>query len=384
MRKGSASVPSNNSDGNIIIGQVWGIPIQINPSLLLILGLVTWSLAGGLLPNAYPEMSTTGRWLTGLLTAILFFASILFHELAHAWEARRQGIPVKSITLYIFGGLAQIGGNPKTPGEEFRVAAIGPASSLLLGGIFLGLNRLVGDHGYLGASTQWLGNINLLLALFNVLPGYPLDGGRILESIVWGVTGKHATGVKVAGAAGQIIAYILIGYGIFRLVRGDLFGGLWSIMIGFFLNNAATAERRALLQQDQLAGTLVSGVMGIVREPEVPTGTTLQDLVENHILGRGQSSFIVTAAGNPAGVLSLRDVSQEPREQWARTTAGDLMTPLTALPHVAPGDELMDAVQVMEANDLLYLPVFDGAKLVGLLTRDEVIRHLSQRGATAA
>jgi Zn-dependent protease len=368
-----------SGEGNITIGHAWGIPLRINPSTFLILALVTWTLAGGLLPAAYPEMSDLGRWLTALLTALLFFASILFHELAHAWVARRNGIPVASITLYIFGGIAQLGGKPKTPGAEFRVAAVGPASSLILAAFFYGLNQGFGDRGYFGASSEWLAYINMALALFNLLPGYPLDGGRILESIVWGVTRKQETGVKVAGTAGQIIAYGLIGFGGFRAFQGDVISGVWMVIIGFILHNAATVEKRAFLQEGRLAGTPVSQVMGIVREPEVPAGLTMQDLVERHILGQGQGSFIVTAAGNPVGVLNLRDVSDVPRAEWEQTTTGDVMTPLTDLPRVGPNDELLTAVQIMDANQLLQLPVFDGTRLTGLLTRDEVIHHLRLR-----
>ncbi|MBA2596907.1 MAG: site-2 protease family protein [Chloroflexia bacterium] len=371
-----------SGNGNITIGHVWGIPIQINPSLFLILGLLTWTLAGGLLPAAYPEMSDLGRWLTALLTALLFFASILFHELAHALVARRNGVPVTSITLYIFGGIAQLGGKPKTPGAEFRVAAVGPASSLLLAAGFWGLNQAFGDRGYLGASTQWLAYINLILALFNLLPGYPLDGGRILESIVWSVTGKQETGVKVAGTTGQIVAYGLMALGAYRVFQGDVIGGIWSVMIGFILHNAATSEKRAFLQQGQLSGTRVAQVMGIVREPEIAAGLTLQQLVEQHILGQGQGSFIVTAGGSPVGVLSLRDVSQVPRTDWQQTTAGDVMTPLGDLPRVEVNDELLTAVQLMDANQLGQLPVFDGSQLAGLLTRDEVIHHLRLRAET--
>ncbi|MFT4037043.1 MAG: site-2 protease family protein [Thermomicrobiales bacterium] len=372
-----------DNSGNIIIGHVWGIPIQINPSMFLILGLITWSLAGGLLPNAYPEMTTTGRWLTALLTALLFLASILVHELAHAWEARRQGIPVLGITLYIFGGLAQIAGKPKSPGAEFRVAAIGPASSLLLAAIFFLLHRLTGDQGYLGASTQWLGYINLLLAVFNVLPGYPLDGGRILESIVWGITGKQSTGVRAAGIAGQVIAYILIGVGFFRVLRGDLFGGLWSVAIGFFLHNAATTERRNLLQQNQLDGVPVSAAMGLVSEPHIAANITVQSLVENHVLSLGQGSFIITVDRQPAGVLALPAIADTPRDRWATTTCGDLMTPITALPRVAPTDTLLTAVQLMSEHDITFLPVYADGRMTGLLTRDEIFRYLSEKGEAA-
>jgi Zn-dependent protease len=366
-------------DGNITIGHAWGIPIRINPSLFLILALLTWSLAGALLPAAYPEMDTTGRWLTALLTALLFAGSILFHEMAHAWMALRSGIGVQSITLYIFGGIAQIESKPKSPGEEFRVAAVGPASSLLLAAIFWGINQAFGNLGYIGASSQWLAYINLLLAGFNLLPGYPLDGGRILESIVWQFSGKQETGVRVASTTGQIIAYGLIIFGVFRVFQGDVFGGIWMAFIGFILNNAAAAERQSFLQQRKLAGIPVSQVMGIVREPQVPAGLTLQQLVEQHILGQGQGSFIVTAAGNPIGVLNLREVSRIPRTEWNARTTGDVMTPLGELPRVAPGDELLAAVQLMDANELNQVPVFDNGQLAGLLTRDEVIHHLRLR-----
>jgi Zn-dependent protease len=375
---------TGSTDGNITIGEVWGIPIRINPSLFLILALLTWSLADTLLPAAYPEMSVAGRWLTGLLTALLFFASILFHEMAHAWLAIRNSVPVQSITLYIFGGIAQLGGKPKTARAEFAIAAIGPASSIFLAAVFYAVNQLVGDRGYLGASTQWLAYINLLLALFNLLPGYPLDGGRVLESIVWGITGNQATGVRVAGTAGQIIAYGLMIIGAYRIFQGDVFGGIWSILIGFVLHNAATAEKQAFLQQDRLAGTPVSQVMGIVKEPEIDAGLTIQQLVESHILGRGQSSFIVTSAGHPVGVLSLRDISQVPRTSWQQVTTGDTMTPLVDLPKVRPQDELLTAVQLMDANQLMQLPVFENGNLAGLLTRDEIIRHLRLRAETGA
>jgi Zn-dependent protease len=370
---------SGESSGNITIGHVWGIPIQINPSTFLILAIITWSLADGILPAQNPEMTILDRWMTGLLTALVFFGSILFHELAHAWEARRNGIPVQSITLYIFGGIAQLSGKPKSPGAEFRVAAIGPASSLLLVAIFFGLNQIIGDRGHLWAATQWLANINLILALFNLLPGYPLDGGRILESIVWGVTGKQESGVKVAGTTGQFIAYGLMALGGFRVIQGDVFTGVWFVLIGFMLHNAASSEKRAFLQRNQLSGATVSQAMGIEREQEVPAGVTLQRLVEQNVLSQGQGSFIITAAGNPVGVLNLRDVARSPRDQWYRLTTGDAMTPLGNLPRVAPSDDLLDAVQLMDADELLYLPVYDGSSLIGLLTRDEVIRHLGQR-----
>jgi Zn-dependent protease len=373
---------TRSDNGNIVLGHVWGIPIQINVSTFLILAIVTWSLAGRLLPDAYPELTGIGLFVTALLTALLFLASILFHELAHAWVARRDGVPVVSITLYIFGGLAQLGGKPKSAGSEFRIAAVGPASSIFLAALFYALSQGLGERGFFGASTEWLAYINLVLALFNLLPGYPLDGGRILESIVWGITGKQDTGVRVAGTAGQIIAYGLMAFGGLRAFQGDVFGGIWMALIGFILHNAASAEKQAFLQQGRLSGVPISRVMGIVREPEIPSDLTLQDLVERHILGQGQGSFIVMAAGNPIGVLNLREVAAVPRTEWARTTVGDVMAPLSDLPRVNLNDELLSAVQVMDANALLQVPVFDGSRLAGLLTRDEVIRYLRLQAET--
>jgi Zn-dependent protease len=373
-----------NESGNITIGHVWGIPIRINPSMFLILGLLTWSLASNLLPMAYPEMSDAGRWLTALVTAVIFLASILFHELAHAYVARRNGIPVQSVTLYIFGGIAQLGGKAKSPGVEFAVAAAGPVSSFFLAAIFYSVNQVVADRSYLGASTWWLTSINIVLGLFNLLPGYPLDGGRILESVVWAITREQSTAVRIAAGAGQVIAFGLMALGALQILRGDLFSGIWTIAIGLILRSAAIAERQAFLQQSQLAGTPVSRVMGIVQEPSVPSGLSVQQLVEQHILGQGQGSFIVTADGNPVGVLTLRDVTRVPRPEWAQTTTGDIMTPLVELPRVRPQDELLSAIQLMDANQLLHVPVFENGRLAGLLTRDEVIRHLRLRAETAA
>lgn len=375
---------AGSGSGNFVIGHVWGIPIQINPSTFFFLAYVVWIVGGEILPAAYPGMGDAARWLTGLLAGLLFFASILFHELAHAWVARRNNIPVVSITLYIFGGLAQLAAKPKSAGVEFRVAAIGPASSFLLAALFYGLDMLIGDRGYFGAPAGWLAMVNTVLAVFNLLPGYPLDGGRVLESIVWGLTGKQETGVRVAGTSGQIIAYGMLALGAWQVFQGDIFNGIWLALIGFVLLNAASAEKQAFLQQDRLGGVLVSRVMGIVREPEIPAGLTLQDLVERHILGQGQGSFIVTAAGNPAGVLNLRDVAKVPRSEWTQTTTGDVMTPLGELPRVNVNDELLSAVQLMDANQLLQVPVFDGGQLAGLLTRDEVIRYLRMRAETGA
>ncbi|MFN8592391.1 MAG: site-2 protease family protein [Thermomicrobiales bacterium] len=370
-------------EGNMTLGHVWGIPIRINPSLFLILGLLTFSLGSALLPAAYPDMDPTGRWLTALATAVLFAGSILFHELAHAWVALRNGIAVQSVTLYIFGGIAQIESKPKSPGEEFRVAAVGPASSVLLALIFGAINQVVGDRGYLGASADWLMTINLLLAVFNLLPGYPLDGGRILESIVWHFSGKQETGVRVASTSGQLIAYALIIWGVFRVFQGDVLGGIWTAFIGFILHNAATAERQSFLQEQKLAGVSVGKVMGIVKEPEIAADLPLQRLVEQHILGQGQGSFIVIAAdGSPVGVLNLRAVSQVPRPDWTMRTAGDVMTPLGTLPRVAPNDDLLAAVHLMDTNQLNQVPVFEHGRLAGLLTRDEVIHHLRLRAET--
>ena len=237
--------------GSLSLGKVLGIPIQLHVSWFLIAILITWTLASGYFPQEYPGWQAATYWLVGAVTAALFFASVLIHELAHSVLALREKVPVKSITLFIFGGVAQIGSEPPTAGAEFRIAIAGPVSSLGLAAIFGGLGAALGDSAVLAAPLAYLGRINLMLAVFNMIPGFPLDGGRVLRAALWALGGNFQNATKWASRAGRAVAYgfILVGVGQV-LLGGGLLNGLWIVFIGWFLNNAAESSYQQVVLRD--------------------------------------------------------------------------------------------------------------------------------------
>jgi len=293
--------------------------------------------------------------------------------------ALSEGIPVTGITLFIFGGVAQIGEQAKTPGAEFRIAAGGPVVSLILFLVFQGLYLIDRSVDWLAAPSEYLARINGLLLLFNLIPGYPLDGGRMLRAAVWHFTGSEAKGWKVATVSGQIVSFGMIGWGAMQVLRGDVGGGLWLIFIGWFLQNATAAEQATKTMQAQLQGVTVRDAMGIVEEPRVPSRMKLRQLVDDHVLTHGDAYFLVVDDDLPRGVITLADVSRVPREKWDWTAVSDAMTPWSRLQLVAPQEGLLDALQLMETGGHGHMPVVEDDRLVGLLTREEVLRFLRLR-----
>ncbi|MBN1964367.1 MAG: site-2 protease family protein, partial [Anaerolineae bacterium] len=227
-------------ESNIKLGRMWGVPIGLHTSWFLIFGLVTFSLAAGYFPAEYDNLPVGAYWLLAALTAVLFFASVLAHELGHVWMALRERVPVRGVTLFMFGGVAQIEEEPRTPGGEFRIAIAGPLVSLSLALLFEVVYLL--DRGvspYLAAPSLWLARINLILAVFNMIPGFPLDGGRVLRAIIWKITGSQARATRIAGGVGQVVAVGFMGLGVLEILAGGMINGLWLIFIGWFLQNAA-------------------------------------------------------------------------------------------------------------------------------------------------
>lgn len=371
---------------SIKLGTVWGIPIGLHWSLLVVFGLIVWSLGGDWFPEEYPMLGPGLSMALAAVTGVLFFASILLHELGHARVAQREGIPVEGITLFIFGGVARIGGNASSPGQEFRIAAGGPAVSLVLFLVFQGLFMLDRAVPALAAPSEWLARINLALLLFNLIPGYPLDGGRMLRAAVWRISGNEATGWKAATISGQIVSLGLIAFGIFQAIGGDVTGGIWLVFIGWFLQNAAASESAARTMQSQLSGVTVADAMGVVDEPRVPSRLYLRQLVDDYVLARGDDYFLVVDGDLPRGVITLADVSRVPKERWDWATVAEVMTPWPRLVRVAPETALLDAMRQMEEGGFGQMPVVRGDALLGLLTREEVLRYLRVRaglGATA-
>jgi Zn-dependent protease len=365
--------------GSFPIGSIAGIRIALHPTWLIIALLITVTLAAGDLPQLFPGWPPVAYAGMGLLISILFFASVLAHELCHALVARRFGIGVKDITLFIFGGAATLERDAKTPREEAMVAIAGPACSLLLGGVLVGISWLV-DQRHIGVVTGWLGIINISLALFNVIPAFPMDGGRVLRAILWRVRGDQFQATRGAAMVGRLFGYALIVVGVWWALDGDL-SGLWLAFIGWFLSNAAGATVAQVGVQRSLAGILVRQIM----DPEpasVSPNETVAELVNERLVTGGSRSFLVKHDdGGLAGIVTLSDVRRVAREDWPAARVTDIMTRYDALARVGPDDEVDDALELLQEREVNQLPVVeeDGRTVVGLLTRAGILRLVDTR-----
>jgi Zn-dependent protease len=368
---------------NIRLGRIWNIPIGLNYSWFLIFGLVTWSLATGFLPSAYPGLSITLAAALGLLTSILFFASVLAHELGHAFIALRNSIPVRAINLFFFGGVAQITREPQSAGAEFRIAIAGPLVSLALAALFGFIALLAPASNYLDSSAMWLARINLILALFNLIPGFPLDGGRVLRAIVWQATGNEMRATRVAGLLGQITAFSFIGIGVLLSLTGNFANGLWLVFIGWFLQNAAASSIAQAGLRTTLAGVTASQVMSrtLVR---VPSQTPVGSLVETEMLGAGQRAFFVSDDESVRGMVTLTDIARLPRPVWETTPVERIMAPEERWVRIAPDTELLAAIETMETANVKQLPVVAEGRIIGLLSREQALNFLRLRAEVPA
>ncbi len=363
---------------NLNLVRVWGIPIGLHVSWFLVFALVTWSLATGYFPAEYPNLSLASHWLLGAVTSVLFFGSVLVHEIAHSIVALRHGIPVRSISLFIFGGVAQIGDEPKTAGAEFRIAIAGPVSSLLLAALFGALFLVDQPVPYLAAPSLWLMRINLSLAIFNLIPGFPLDGGRVLRAVVWSFTKSYHRGTQVASFAGQMVAFGFIGVGLLVVLTSNFLNGIWLVFIGWFLQNAAASSYAQSNLQHSLRGVKVEQIMSH-ECAQVPSDMFIEDLVEERVLGAGQRCFFVAEGGKLMGMLSLRDFNRVPRADWDRVKTEQAMIPLDRLVHVQPDTELMSVLKTMDDTQVNQVPVMVGNQLVGMLSREQILRYVRTR-----
>lgn len=365
-------------EGNFKLGTIWGIPIGLHLSWFLIFALLTWSLATGYFPEEYPTLNTGMHVTLGVLTSILFFGSVLAHELGHAFVALRNQIPVKRITLFIFGGVAQIGQEPRSAGVEFWVAIAGPLVSLALGLLFGGIWLLDKNIPLLAAPSVYLFRINLMLVLFNMIPGFPLDGGRVLRAIVWKLTGSFQRATRAASLGGQIVAFGFIGLGVFTIFSGNLMNGLWLAFIGWFLQNAAATSYSQTTMPSLLREIKVNQVMA--RDcTRVPSLTPISQLVDDRILNGGERCFFIADNGKLHGMLTLRDIAKIPQPKWRFTTSIQAMVPFERLVRVTPDTELLAALQIMDDANVAQVPVVSGEELVGTLSREQVVHYLRTR-----
>ncbi|MBI2860657.1 MAG: site-2 protease family protein [Chloroflexi bacterium] len=361
--------------GSLGLLRIAGIRIGIHYTWLLAFVLITWSLAQGFFPRFFPGWSQTEYWITGVIAALTLFLSVLIHELAHSFVAKASGLPVENITLFIFGGVSNIGGEMKKPRAEFVMAVIGPVSSLVLAAIFWGLRQFAGDStSPLAATFTYLALVNALLGAFNLLPGFPLDGGRVLRSILWGITRNIRKATNIAATVGQILAFGLIGFGVFQFLQGDFLGGLWVAFIGWFLNGAADASRQEVTLQEHFRGVRVKDIMDATPETVTPE-VTVADVVKNIFLRRGRRAAPVCRDGRLAGIVTLTDVKELPQQDWATTAVSEIMA-TQPLYSVRPEDDLGSAFRLLAQYGINQVLVLQDGKLAGLLSRADVIQHL--------
>lgn len=365
--------------GTLKLGKIGGIEVSVHWSWLFIFLLLTWSFAGGILDHFYPEWSHAQRWLVGSIISVVFFLSILVHELAHSFVARSKGVDVRGITLFLFGGVSNLRGEPRRAQDEFAIAVAGPATSLVLGALF-GAGWAVlrfWSGGAAGISAN-LGVINAVIAVFNLMPGFPLDGGRVFRSLLWWRNKNLLSATRSASQVGQLFAYLLMGVGVVSFFLGNLIGGIWLFIIGIFLRGASAASYQQTLAQVVLRGVTAAEAATRDCQP-VPPDLSLEQVVDSHILRRNVRCFPVQADGDLQGLVTLSDIRGIPRDQWPMTSVSKAMTPLDRLQTVPPDEDLRRVVEIMAQTDINQVPVVQEGRLVGLISRSDIIRLIQVR-----
>jgi Zn-dependent protease/CBS domain-containing protein len=373
--------------GGISIGKAFGISLKLHYSWFIIFALVTWTLVASYYPTAYPNWSITMKVSAGLITSLLFFASVLLHELMHSLVAVREGIPIQGITLFILGGVSEMTDEPKTAKDEFRMAIAGPAASLVLGGIFWGIWFLMRGSSvistqFVAAIAYWLGYINLALGVFNLVPGFPLDGGRVFRSLLWWRSGKVNSATRIASNIGRAIGFLFILAGIFLVFTNNWVNGIWLALIGWFLESAAAGSYRQLLLQDMLKGHVAGEIMSRDCQTVAPN-LAIQDFVNEKVLTSGRRCFAVVEEGRVKGLVTVGDLKRVPREQWSTRPVREAMTPFEKLKSVKPDADLNTVLKTLAQNNVNQVPVIEDQNIVGMVARDAILDFVSLRAQLA-
>jgi Zn-dependent protease len=361
----------------IPLGRIAGFPVKVHWSVLVILWLFTWSLASSL-PSVVKGYSPGAYWLAGACGALVLLASLLAHELAHAVVARRSGVAVGDVTLWLFGGVTTLGGEAKTPKAAFRIAIAGPATSLVLaaafGGLVVALHALRAPHIVVGVAS-WLGVINLLLGLFNLLPGAPLDGGRVLRAFLWRRHGDSVRAGIGAAHAGRVLAFILIALGLAEFMAGGLIGGVWLAFIGWFIFAASRDEEHRITTQQVFAGLRVAEAM-TARPHTAPAWLTVDDFIQHYVLGDRHSAYpVADLDGSIVGLVTLNQLREVGPARRAATRVGDIALPLTVVPTATPQEPLTALLERMSAaGPRSRALVFEDGQLAGIVTPTDLAR----------
>ncbi len=356
----------------ISIGRIFGIPIGLDPSWFLVFVLVTWTLAISYYPVEFRNWPAAEYWIVSVATAILYFGSVLLHEVGHSVVAIHYKVPVRKITLFIFGGISEIGAEPPSAKAEFWIAIAGPAVSFLLAILFGVLQSVFAAVTPLFAMNKYLALTNGLLAVFNMIPGYPLDGGRVFRAIVWNFTGDLRRATIIAANVGRFFSFLFVLFGVWLMLRGDVIDGLWTAFIGWFLESAASSQVQQQTVRDMLTGHKVSEVMS-QGYASVPADECLQQVVDENILSHGRRSFIVERNHAAIGLLTLHTIKETPRNEWATTLASQVMVPMNDVKYTRPDSELWDALEEMDRDGVNQLPVMIDGECTGMIRRDDLL-----------
>lgn len=367
----------------IRLGRILGFEVRLDYSWFIILFLVLWSFSQGVFPASVPGLAPVAYMIMGLTGALLFFVSLLAHELSHSVVARRKGIEVEGITLFLFGGVARTRAEAGSAGDEFWIAIVGPLMSLAIGlslGLLGGVADATGVHPAVIAVLQYIALLNVVLAVFNMLPGFPLDGGRVLRAAVWKFTGSVSRATQVASFGGQALGYALIALGVWQAFGGNVMGGLWLGFIGWFLRNAALSGFRQHQLHEALDGATARQILTPVPET-VPPGISLEDLTDRHFMRRRFLAFPVVEGESPLGLISVQQVKDVPRTEWRFRTARDTMTPLGEPIVVHPEDPLtavMDKIRAAPGHRVL---VIGNGRLEGIITANDLASWIGRTRA---
>ncbi len=360
----------------IRLGHILGIPIYLHTSWFLIFLLITLSLRTQF-TSEHPGWTAAQHWTLGIVTSLLFFASVLFHEMSHSVVARHYKINVRSITLFVFGGLSEIEHDAPNARQELNIAIAGPLSSFFLAGCFWVIWRFVQGNQMVTAAAKWLALTNLVLGIFNLVPGFPLDGGRVLRGIAWGVTGNFMQATQIASSAGRLIAYLLIAVGVWQALNGNWVGGLWMAFIGWFLLEAARESFAQVALRDTLADVRAQDIMA----HDIPTVTRDMAIDEyvHEVLRTGRRCHIVTGAGAPVGLVTLQSAKSVPRQEWTNTSIQAVMVPMEKVQMAAPEEPALSILERMQAADINQMPIVSDHHIVGMIGRDAILRVLQTR-----